>query len=154
MVGKFFKIILIALLILLVVFAVFADLPKGRVLLGHLDLAIYLKLVSLLGLLIALFVSIGYKRRVDVSQKYQRAKQVLEEAEEKSQRQDQALGEMEAALKARYHQKDQALSSQIREAQTGYETRLKALNEKNIELKESLAKTMAALKRERALRKP
>ena len=146
---KFLKITWVALLLLLVIFAVFADLPKGKALLGHLDLSLYLKLVSLLGLCIALFVSIGCKHRVDVSQKYRRAKQVLEEAEQKAERQQQALSNIEAALKESYAQKEQGLNSQIRETQDGYESRLKALKQQNIELKETLAKMIRAMKRER-----
>lgn len=146
---KIIKIVLIALLILLVIFAVFADLPKGKSLFGHLDLALYLKLISLLGMLIALFVSMGYKRRVDVSQKYQRAKQVLADAESKAELQKHALKQVERKLKKAYAKKEKLLNQQISEAQAGYESRLKALKQQNLEMKEALAKMIRTLKRER-----
>lgn len=146
---KLIKIVLIALLVLLVIFAVLADLPKGQALLGQLNLALYLKLISLLGLVIALFVSLGYKHRVDVSQKFRRAKEVLAEAEAKAERQKRSLEQMEANLKKAFAQKEQGLNDQIRETQRGYENRVKVLKKENIELKEALAKMMRVLKRER-----
>jgi hypothetical protein len=150
-VRKLIKIVLGALLILLVVFAVFADLPAGKAFLaGYLDLALYLKMISLLGMLIALFLSMGYKHRVDASQKYRRANSVQVEAQAKAERHEKILQRMEQNLQKDYAKKEQGLNSQIKEAYAGYEKRLKNLKRQNIELKESLAKVVRALKRERS----
>lgn len=147
---KLVKIVLITSLILLVVFAVLVDLPIGKSLLTeHLDLALYLKLVSLLGLLIAFFISIGFKHRVDASQKYRRANTVLVEAQTKAERQKQTSAQIEKDLKKAYAQKEKALNHQIKDAYVGYEARLKDLKQQNFELKEALAKLMHVLKRER-----
>lgn len=150
--GKLVKIILFAVLILLIGSAVFTDLSQGKALLGHLDLGLYLKLVSLLGLLIALFVSMGYQRRMSASQKYRRASAVLAEAEAQAEQQKQAFERMEQNLKNQYAEKEKGLDRQIKEAHLGYENRLQSLNKKNIELKETVTKLMRALKRERGQR--
>lgn len=146
---KFVKIVLATLLVLLVVFAVIADLPIGEQVIGHLDLALYLKLISLLGMVIALFFSMGYKQNVSGSHKYRRAKQVLSDAQEKAEQKKEVLEKLEDNLKATYALKEQELNRQINAAQVGYETRLKALKQQNLELKESVAKLTRALKRER-----
>ncbi len=140
---------MIAILILLIGFAVLADLPVGKSLFGHLDLGLYLKLVSLLGLLIAFFMSMGYKHQVDASQKYRRANAVLAEAEAKANQQKQALDQIEQKLKKAYTQKEKGLNRQIKEAHMGYDSRVKTLKQQNIELKETVNKLMMALKRER-----
>ena len=146
---KLLKILLIALLLLLIVSAVITDLPVGKSLFGHLDLGLYLKVISIIGMLIAFFLSMGYKHRIDASQKYRRAGKVLEEAEAKAKQQKQTLEQMEANLKEAYAKKEAGLNRQIKEAHTGYENRVKDLKQQNIELKETVAKLMRALKRER-----
>ena len=70
---KSIKIILITLLMLLIVFSILADMPIGQKWSVDIRLGLYLKLVSLAGLLIALFTAWGYRNKIQSSQKYRRA---------------------------------------------------------------------------------
>lgn len=139
------KTALIALLLLLIVFSVLADLPIGQALKIKLDLRLYLKLVSLLGLLIAVFVTWGYKLRIESSQKYRRADEVLTQAQETFDRKKKACDELEHRLNASFVQKEQALDQHIEEVKAKYQQRILVLKEQNVELKETVGKLMRAL---------
>jgi hypothetical protein len=147
--GKFFKVILFALLLVLVLFALLADLPFAEALHRYLDFALYVRLASLIGLLIALIWFWERKKKTDASQKFQRANEVLAEAEETAHRKRLAIEQMEKKLKSKYAKKDKGLDAQIHQVKSSFEQRIKALNEQNIELKDTVSKLMAALKKER-----
>lgn len=147
--SKFLKVILFTLLLVLVLFALLADLPFAETLHRYLDFALYVRLASLLGLLIALVWFWERKKKTDASQRFQRANEVLSEAEETARRRLQAVEQMEKKLKNEYAEKDKGLDGQIHQVKSGFEQRIKALNEQNIELKDTVSKLMAALKKER-----
>jgi ubiquinone biosynthesis protein COQ9 len=147
--GKFIKVVLFTLLLVLVLFALLADLPFAETLHRYLDFALYTRLASLLGLLIALVWFWERKKRTDASQKFQRAQKVLAEAEETARRRQQAIEKIEHKLKSTYAEKDKGLDAQIHQIKSGFEQRIKTLNEQNIELKDTVSKLMAALKKER-----
>jgi uncharacterized protein YdcH (DUF465 family) len=147
--GKFLKVILFTLLLVLVLFALLADLPIAGTLHRYLDFALYTRLASLLGLLIALVWFWERKKRTDASQKIQRANEVLAETEETVRRKQQAIGQMEQKLTSEYTEKEKGLDAQIYQIKSGYEQRIKTLKEQNIELKDTVSKLMAALKKER-----
>lgn len=146
--GKFLKVILFTLLLVLVLFALLADMPFAETLHRYLDFTLYVRLASLLGLFIALFWFWERKKRTDASQKFQRANEVLAEAEETVRRRRQAIEQMEKKLKSAYAEKEKGLDAQIHQIKSGFEQRIKALNEQNIELKDTVSKLMAALKKE------
>ena len=147
--GKFLKVILFTLLLVLVLFALLADLPFAETLHRYLDFALYTRLASLLGLLITLVWFWERKKKTDASQKFQRAKEVLAEAEETARRRQQAIEQMEQELKNQYAEKDKGLDAQIYQIKSSFEQRIKSLNEQNIELKDTVSKLMSALKKER-----
>jgi hypothetical protein len=147
--GKFLKVILFTLLLVLVLFALLADLPFAETLHHYLDFALYTRLASLLGLLIALVWFWERKKRTDASQKIQRANEVLAETEETVRRKQQAIEQMEQKLTCEYAKKEKGLDAQIYQIKSGYEQRIKTLKEQNIELKDTVSKLMAALKKER-----
>ena len=147
--GKFLKVILFTLLLVLVLFALLADLPFAQTLHRYLDFALYVRLASLLGLLIALVWFWERKKKSDASQKFQRANQVLAEAEETVRHRRQAIEQLEQKLKSGYAEKDKGLDAQIHQIKSSFEQRIKKLNEQNIELKDTVSKLMAALKKER-----
>ena len=150
---KFLKITLITLLLLLVLFAILAEMPFFKALPHHLEFALYLKLISLLGMLIALILVWSYKQKTVASQKFQRANQVLAEAEKTARQKQNALEQLEKKLKKEYAKKDQGLDAQIYQIKSGFEQRIKVLNEQNIELKDTVGKLMRALKKDRKDRK-
>ena len=150
---KFLKITLITFLFLLVLFAVLAEMPFFKALPHHLELALYLRLMSLLGMLIALVMIWTYKQKTVVSQKFQRANQILAEAEKTAKHKQDALEQLEKKLKKAYTEKDQGFDAQIYQIKSGFEQRIKVLNEQNIELKDTVSKLMRALKKERKNRK-
>jgi uncharacterized coiled-coil protein SlyX len=152
--GKLLKIILFTSLLVLVLFALLADLPFAEPLHRYLDVALYARLAGLLGLAIALVWFWERKKRTDASQKIQRANEVLVEADKTVRRKQQAMEQMEAKLNSEYVEKEKGLGARIDQIKSGYDQRIKALNEQNIELKDTVAKLMAALKEERQKRKP
>ena len=145
----FGKVALIALLFLLVVFSILADLPVGQALKNTLDLGLYLKLISLLGLMIAAFLAWAQKRRIEASQKYRRADEVLSQAQAAFERKKQACDQMDQRLKAAFAQKEQGLDDKIEQVKADYRQRIVALKEQNVELKETVGKLMQALKNEK-----
>lgn len=147
--GKFLKVILFTLLLALVVFALLADFPFAEMLHRYLDFALYTRLASLLGLLIALVWLWERKKRTDASQKIQRANDVLAETEKTVRRRQQAIDKIEQKLNSEYAEKEIGLDAQIHQIKSGYDQRIKALNKQNIELKDTVGKLMAALKKER-----
>jgi septin family protein len=147
--GKFLKVILFTVLLVLVLFALLADMPFAQTLNRYLDFALYTRLASLLGLLIALVWFWERKKRTDASQKIQRANEVLAETEEAVRRRQQAIEQMEKKLASEYAEKEKGLDAQIHQIKSGYDQRIKALNEQNVELKDTVSKLMAAMKKER-----
>lgn len=147
--SKWFKIVFITLMILLVVFSIMGDWQVGEALKQGLNLTVYLRLVSICGLFIAVFLAWGYKRGVEASQKYVRANEILAQAEASAERKQKVMDAMEQNLKDAYDAKEQGLDDQINKINTEYQERLKALKEQNLELKETVNKLMATLKRER-----
>lgn len=145
--GKYLKVLLISLFVLLVVFAAMADRPIVSKMIGGVQLAPYLRLAGLLGLVIAVFLAWGYKRRIEASQKFVRAQEVLDQAEEKAERLKRESERLEQDLKADYEQKKLDLDELISEMKHDYEERLMALKEQNIELKESVGKLMRIVKK-------
>ena len=146
---KFLKITLFIMLFLLVLFAILAEMPFFKTLPHQLELTLYLRLVSLLGVLIVLVLVWSHKQKAATSQKYQRANQILAEAETTAKHKQQALEQLGKKLKKEFAEKDQGLDAQIHQIQSGYEQRIKTLNEQNMELKETVSKLMRALKKER-----
>lgn len=148
--GKTAKVLLFTLIVLLVVFAAIAEKPFLTKLMGGLQLAPYLRLAGLLGLVIAVFLAWGYKRRIEASQKFIRAQEVLDQAGEKAERSKQASERLEEDLKAEYQRKKVALDERISDMKHDYEERIRELKEQNIELKESVGKLMQMVKKGKA----
>ena len=145
----FGKIALIVLLFLLVVFSILSDMPVAQALKKSLDLGIYLKLTSLLGLVIAAFLAWAHYRGVEASQKYRRADEVLGQAHAAYERKKQACENLEQRLKKTFAQKEQGLDDQINQVRAECQQRLMVLKEQNVELKETVTKLMRALKDEK-----
>ena len=151
--GKFLKIVLITLLILLVIFAAVADRPLVLKGLKGLNLAIYLRLAGLLGLIFAIFMAWGHKRKIEASQKYQRAGELLAEAEAAAQRKQQACEQFEEERHAFLAQQEKQLDERIVQIENEYKARLRDLKEQNIALKETVGKLMRAVKQLKQMQK-
>ncbi len=148
--GKTTKILLITLLLLLVLSGVFAEMPPMRNWLGGLDITLYLRLVALAGLMICVFSAWGYKQKVIVSQKYQRAKEVLAAAEATATRNKDALAVLEEKLKNDYANREKRFQEELDQLKNDHKNRIMALKEQNMQLKDAAAKLMGALKSKRA----
>ncbi len=140
------KIIAVFLVLSLVVFSIVADMSVGRKLLKGLDLGVYLRLASLISLVIAASLAWGYKRRVEASQKYRRADEALAQAEETVARKLRAVEAAEARLKESFAQKEKGVDEQIGHATAELRQRIKVLKQQNLELKETVGKLMRTLK--------
>lgn len=149
---KKLKIILFTVLMLLVIFSILADLPIGRKFQPDLELGTYLKWVTLLGLLIAVFTAWGYRSQIVSSQKYRRADEAVAKAEAAYEQKKKACEQMEKRLKSKYDQKEKGVDKEIDAVRQAYKKRLKELTEQNVELKETVGRLMRTLKRERQQR--
>ncbi len=147
--AKFFKIVGTAALALLVVFSAIADRPAAKEWMGGMDLSLYLRLVAIFGLIIAAFRAWGYKREVEASQKYQRAQEVLNQAGISAERKKRSLEETEQRLLAQYAEKEQALNLALDQAKADFHSRLMAMKEQNVKLKEEVASLMQEIKRKK-----
>lgn len=143
---KAVKIILIAVLIVLVVFAALADRVSLPRMLEGLNVATYLRLVALLGMAIAFFVAVGYRREVEISQRYRRSQEVLAEAEVAVQRKQGALQQLQEKMEAQVEAKERMLKEEMENAKAGYIDQIKALKEQNLKLKETVNALMQAVK--------
>ena len=142
----FIKIAVMTLLFLLVAFSILADLPIGAALNKSLDLRLYTKLVSIFGLLIVVFYIWAQRRRLEMSQKFKRADEILAQAESNIERKKQFCDQMEKCLKDSYEKKERELADQIDAVRQEYQTRINQLKAQNMELKETVANLMRALK--------
>ncbi len=145
----FVKIALIVLLFFLVIFSILTDLPIGKALKNTLDLGLYLKLISLLGLMIAVFFAWAHKCGIEASQKYRRADEALSQAQAVFERKKQACDQMDQNLKTTYARKEQELDAKIDQIKAECQKRMMVLKEQNMELKETVGKLMHALKIEK-----
>lgn len=144
---KYLKIFVIMLFVLLVVFGAIADRPVVEQFFGGLHLAPYLRAISILGMVVAVFLAWGYKRKIEASQKYVRAQEILTEAGEKAERAKRESERLEEKRQADYEQKKIDLDEQISQMKQTYEERIRALKEQNIALKESVGKLMQMVKK-------
>jgi hypothetical protein len=150
--GNLFKIIALTVLIVLVVFSLMADMALVRRLEQGLSLGLYVRLASLLGLIALVLYAWGYKRQVESSQKYQRADEVLEQAQSTIASKQAELEQREVQLNAAYEAKEAALDEQIEQSLIVHQNQINRLKEQNMELKDAVSKLMKALKAERANR--
>jgi hypothetical protein len=145
--NKLIKIVLLSLLLLFVVFSILADLPIGQTWPPMISLGLYLKLVSLLGLVTAAFVAWGYRSRIQTSQKYRRADEVVAKANAFFEHQKEACDLMEKRLIADYNEKVKGVDDQVEGVRRDYRKRLKELQEQNVQLKETVGKLMNTIKK-------
>lgn len=144
---KVLKIILWSLLLVLVVLAIVAESPILSHIPDSIGLAFYLRAVSLFGLIIAIFAAWGYKRKMEASQKYRRANEILAEAEAKAKRKERTSMLLEEKLRANYSQKEKDLYEQLDQEKKEFKRKILALKSQNVQLKESVAKLMHIIKK-------
>jgi hypothetical protein len=143
---KTIKIFLLTLLFLLIIFSAVADLPVLRKIPIVIELTLYLRIISILGLIIAAVIVWNHRRKMEVSQKYRRADQLIVEAEASAKQKETALQQAEEQMKAEWTLKEKELESRLVEVQKEYQEQMRALKEQNMILKEHVAKLMGALK--------
>jgi len=149
-VRKILKILLIILFLSLVVFAAIVDRLAIETVLGGLRPGPYLRLISVLGMFVAVFLSWGYKRKIEASQKYVRAQEVLTQADQRSEQARLESERLEKRLIAEYEQKKMGLDEQLLQLKQEYEERIMALKEQNMALKESVGKLMKMVRKAKA----
>ena len=146
---KLAKILFIALVFILAFVSVTIEASMLQKLFNGLTLALYIRIASLLSLVALIFWAWGYKQKLVASQKYARANQIIAEAETSARRQNQASARLEERLKASYAEKEKALEERIKEVQQESLAQLKGLQKQNMELKNSVAELMDALKKKK-----
>jgi uncharacterized protein YdcH (DUF465 family) len=145
--AKYLKVVFATFMMLMVLLALIADARWIKDLSEGLDLAVYIRIASLIGLFIAIFVAWGYKKKIETSQKYLRAQQVLAQAEISAEHKQREIGRREEALRAQFAEKESALNDEIRRIKFDYDERLSALKEQNMQLKETVATLMQAVRK-------
>lgn len=145
--ARMFKVIFVTVLIVTVVFAFIAEMTWPQKFFNFLDLAAYIRIASIIGLLIAAFMAWGYKRGIEASQKYLRAQHVLAEAELAAERKQCVIAQLEESLKAQFAEKETLLQEDVKKIRADYNEQLTSLKEQNLRLKETVSKLMQALKK-------
>lgn len=144
---KLLKIILLALLILLVFMGLVADKPQVSAIFNIMHFAFYVRMVSLLGLIIVVFMAWGFKRRIETSQKYRRADDIIAEAETTAKRNERKAMLIEEKLNADYQQKTKSVADQLTQLKNEHQNQLMALKKQNVQLKEEMSKIMSVIKK-------
>jgi hypothetical protein len=140
------KIGLLMLLFLLVLFSFIGEWRGLSGFRGLVDLTVYTRIVSVLGLTLVVLLVWHHKRQMEISQKYRRADQILVEAAAAAKQKEGALKQFEAQASAILAQKEQELSTRLSLIQSEHQRQLLALKEQNVALKETVGKLMQALK--------
>jgi len=149
-VRKILKILLMILFLSLVVFAAIVDRLAIETVLGGLRPGPYLRLIGVLGMFVAVFLSWGYKRKIEASQKYVRAQEVLTQAGHQAEQARLEGERLEKRLMAEYEQKKTNLDEQLSQLKREHEERISALKEQNMALKESVGKLMKMVRKGKA----
>ena len=144
---KILKILLMILFLSLVVFAAIVDRLAIEAVLGGLRPGPYLRLIGVLGMFVAMFLSWGYKRKIEASQKYVRAQEVLTRADQQFEQARLESERLEKRLIAEYEQKKANLDQQLSQLKQEHEERIMALKEQNMALKESVGKLMKMVRK-------
>ena len=144
---KLLKIILLVLLILLVFMALIADKPQVSAIFHMMNFSFYVRIASILGLIIVVFTAWGFKRRIETSQRYRRADEIIAEAEATAKRHERKAMLIEEKLKADYQQKAKSLADQLAQLKAEHQSQLMALKTQNVQLKEEMSKLMRVLKK-------
>lgn len=147
---KLLKIILLVLLILLVFMALIADKPQISAIFHIMNFSFYVRIASILGLIIVVFTAWGYKRRIETSQKYRRADHIIAEAEATAQRHERNAMLIEEKLKTDFQQKTKVLKDRLAQLKAEHQHQLMALKTQNVQLKEEVSKLMRILKQKQA----
>lgn len=145
--AKYLKVAFATFVMLMVLFALAADTRWIKDFSQGLDLAIYIRIASVIGLFIAVFVAWGYKKKIETSQRYLRAQQVMSQAEISAEHKQREICRREEALQAQFDEKERALKDEIQKIKVDYDERLSALKEQNMQLKETVAKLMQAVRK-------
>ena len=146
---KIVKILFLALTCALVLASVTIEAPILERLSNALSLSLYIRIASLLTLAALVLWAWGYKQGLTSSQKFARANQILSEAETAARRKDKASALLEERLKASYAEKEQGLEERIKAVQEEFRDQLNGMKKQNLELKNTVAQLMTALKKKR-----
>ncbi|MBT8342025.1 MAG: hypothetical protein HKP58_14870 [Desulfatitalea sp.] len=145
------KISMLTLLMVMILLAALADVSFFKQWLqGHLDVALYLRLVAILGLLIVFPLAWAYKLKVQASHKYRRADEVLARATAKAENEQRAAEKLRQRLEAEFSNKEKTLNEELEEIKQTYHQKINDLKAKNVQLKEAVASLMHAVKTRRA----
>ena len=143
---KLLKVFFLALTLVLIFVSITIEAPMLQKLLNGLSLSVYVRIASLLSLFVLVFWAWGSKQKLTASQKYARANHILEEAEAAARRKNEASAHLEERLKADYTEKEKALEERIKEALRECREEVNGLKKQNLELKNTVAELMGALK--------
>lgn len=136
-------------MIVLVIFAVAADRFTYSELIGGVTFAAYIRVASLLGLVILLFYAIGFRQKIVLSQKYRRAHEVLAQAESDAERKQRSLEKARGDLEAEFKNREQAVTEQKESLEADYKEKIVQLKEQNIKLKETVSRLMLEIKKKK-----
>jgi biopolymer transport protein ExbB/TolQ len=146
---KIAKILFLVLTCALVLASVTIEAPILERLSNGLSLSLYIRIASLLTLAALVLWGWGYKQSLTSSQKFARANQILSEAETAARRKDKASALLEERLKASYAEKEQGLEERIKAVQEEFRDQLNGMKKQNLELKNTVAQLMTALKKKK-----
>ena len=141
------KIICLVFFLLLILFAAFAEAPFIRGQIPIINLAFYLRLVTLAGLIIAVFLAWGFKCKIEATQKYRRAQEVLAQAETVAERKQKEADQLSEKLQAEFARKENAWLAEKCQLKADFDQHLMDLKKQNMQLKEAVSNLLQTLKK-------
>ena len=140
--------ILAALLIVTVWASIFF---KDTALTAYFDvsaLSTYLRIISILWLILAIALALGFKRRIEMSQKYRQADKILAESKAAAKRKERAAMLLEEKLRAGYDRKVDEMRAEMDEMTVDYKKKLLLLKTQNLKLKDMASKLLKIVKKQ------
>lgn len=136
------KIVLQIVVGLLVTLALIVERPVVASLLGSLNLEYYYKAALVVAMIVAFVLAWGYKHKIEASQHYQQAQNILAAAKAAAKRRERACMLLEEKMKADVGEKERALLEQIETLRREHRAETARLQNENLQLKQTLAGLM------------
>lgn len=143
------KIVLWILIILLVALALVVERPVVASLLGQVNLQYYYRAAILTGLIVALLLAWGYKRKVEASRRYAQAEKILAQAEATAKRRERACMLLEEKIKAGYADKEKGWLQQITALRLEHKQQLALLQTQNRQFRQALDVMLKTVRRKK-----
>ena len=150
------RLIIHSILAVFLIVAVWASIfLKDTALTAYFDvsnLATYIRIISILWSILAIALALGYKRRIEMSQKYRQADKIVAESKAAAKRKERAAMLLEEKLRAGYDRKVDVMKAEMDEMTVDHKKQLLLLKTQNLKLKDTASKLLNIIKKNEYLK--